>query len=290
MRISILLILLGVVTLLTGCRRTRNGRSASPNQSESTWEEIDLDGETYFGPDSPQPDPVSNAARRLKQKHESVLERWGIHLKHIEPGHFVAGSSDLSDERMENEYPQKGVNITRAFLIGQTEVTRQQWQKLMGGSPPDDSQADLPMAKVSFHDAVEFCTRLSTQSGWRVRLPTEFEWEYAARAGTKTAYWCGDELTEKEACFSADPFKMRTEPTAVTSLEPNPWGLYGIHGNVWEWCLSSGPAAELVEKQRFRFARSGAWKYDAIDCRSASRQEFPEDTRSALIGFRVVVE
>lgn len=242
-----------------------------------------------IGPDAPQPPPDSSGIPPVQPAGKTLLKRWGISLSYIQPGSFLAGSPDRSDLRMNGAYPPRNVTISRGFLIGTTEITRRQWHTVRGEQVLDESQADLPMTGVSFHDALEFCDLLSTKAGRHVRLPTEFEWEYAARAGTTTRYWCGDTLTNQEACFSSGPFNMQTGPIAVAHGNANPWGLYDVHGNVWEWCLS-GPQREADEQQKSQIARGGSWQYDAIDCRSSSRLRFPEYIKSENVGMRVVVD
>jgi formylglycine-generating enzyme required for sulfatase activity len=191
------------------------------------------------------------------------------------------------------------VTISRPYYLGVTEVTNGQWQVVMGDARKD---ADLPVANVGWEDAATFCSRLSSlpaerQAGRVYRLPTEAEWEYACRAGTATEYSFGDDesLLGDFAWYSGNS-GSHTRP--VGQKKPNAWGLYDMHGNVWEWCSDwygdyatgavrdpKGPASGS-----YRVLRGGSWNRTARSCRSASRSwDFPSNRSSSYFGFRLAL-
>jgi len=192
--------------------------------------------------------------------------------------------------------------------MGLYEVTQAQFQAVMGSNPSKLAGASRPVEMVTWTEAAEFCERLAQTTGRTVRLPTEAEWEYACRAGTKTRYSFGDNDADM---YQYGNYADRTctkpfggpkdeahsdghEQTApVGSFKPNPWGLYDMHGNVWEWCADRGadsydPGAAAAENTRG--LRGGCWNRPAAACRSAYRNRNAMDFRGQNIGFRVVVE
>ena len=195
------------------------------------------------------------------------------------------------------------VHLTRAFWLGALEVTQRQWQTVMGHNP-SRFRADgdtLPIENVTWTDVHEFLDRLTKLSpGHRFRLPTEAEWEYACRAGTSTAFNTGAVLTRAQANIAASPDVAaagRTMP--VASFAPNTWGLYDMHGNVWEWtdddyCPYSGsesvtdPAASC--SSTLKVIRGGSWYFGADSARCALRYTHRPQDRGFSIGFRVVRE
>jgi formylglycine-generating enzyme required for sulfatase activity len=122
------------------------------------------------------------------------------------------------------------VTLTKPFYMGKYEVTQEQWKSVMGENPSETKGAKLPVTKVSWNDCQEFIKKLNASTKGGYRLPYEAEWEYACRAGTSTAYSFGDEITPKDANYDGDSIK------AVGSYRPNDFGVYDMHGNVWEWC------------------------------------------------------
>ena len=170
--------------------------------------------------------------------------------------------------------------------------------------------ANHPVEQVSWEDAVEFCQRLSAlpeekKAGRVYRLPTEAEWEYACRAGTKTAYSFGSQLNGRQAnCDGTVPYgtdmkgPYLKEKSAVGTYPANAWGLYDMHGNVWEWCsdrYGAYPAGSVTDPSgpatgSFRVIRGGCWADDAVDCRSAFRlRRGPSDRIIGGLGFRVAL-
>ena len=227
----------------------------------------------------------------------------------IQPGEFEMGSPNNEPGHDPSESPMHTVKIEQPFYIGKFEVTQAQWQAVIGSNQSEfKGDANAPADSIGRRDAVKFCQFATQRSTRIVRLPTEAEWEYACRAGTTTAFSCGTALTTKEATFkSAGGDKpLRTKP--VGSHAPNAWGLYDMHGNVYEWCadmysadykdvpadgkavLPPKTAPGDVEGGISYVYRGGSWRNGPEECRSAVRFASSETTRSDTMGFRVVVE
>ena len=231
----------------------------------------------------------------------------GITLEMVEilGGSFNIGSPPSENGRTNSEEPQHAVNVP-AFFIGKFEVTQEQYQQIMGSNPSNFKGAKRPVEKVSWNDAVDFCEKLSQKTGRKYRLPSEAEWEYACRAGTTTPFHFGETITTELANYdgnytyaSAPKGKSRQETTEVGSFPPNAFGLYDMHGNVWEWCQDtwhdsykgapSDGSAWIYSNNPYQILRGGSWISNPEYCRSAYRDY--TDTRdnfNAFIGFRVV--
>ncbi len=240
--------------------------------------------------------------RRETPGGESVVQnfRW------IEPGAFRMGSPDDEPERAGNEGPRHPVTISRGFWLADTACTQALWQAVMGDNPSrfkDDPQQ--PVESVSWHVVQEFLRRLQdVLPGCQVDLPSEAEWEYACRAGTITPFSFGPQITPQQVHYAGNyPYaggvkgEYRGKTVAVKSLPANPWGLYEMHGNVWEWCKDGqrtydeqaqidplGPVAEGNDKPRS--VRGGSWYYYARWSRSAYRFAFPPGDADDFLGFR----
>jgi len=218
------------------------------------------------------------------------------------------GSPETEKGRQEDE-TQDEVTISQNFYIGATEVTQAQWQKVMGNSPSKFKGDVLPVETISWSEAVDFCKRLSEmpeekKAGRKYRLPTEAEWEYACRAGTTTPFYFGGQLNGRQGnCDGTVPYgtdmkgPYLKETSAVGTYPANAWGLYDMHGNVYEWCSDwygdypsgsltnpSGPATGLQ-----RVSRGGCWGSDAVGCRSADRGRLGPSIRADDLGFRVAL-
>ncbi len=238
-------------------------------------------------------DPDHAAARELRQRivSDRVTNSVGMELVFIPPGEFIMGSPPTELGRDDDER-QRTVVIDMGFYMGVTEVTQSQWQVVTESEPSNWKGEQLPVEQVSWEDAVAFCQGLSEREGRVYRLPTEAEWEYCCRAGTTTPFAFGMVLSTEQANFDGEyPYGnapkgiFRDQTVEVSSFPPNPWGLYDMHGNVWEWCLDGGQTDPAVH-----VLRGGSWRNRAKYCRCANRVIDTENSRLSNIGFRVVLE
>jgi len=218
----------------------------------------------------------------------------GMEFVLVQPGEFTMGSARGESGREAEEGPQHQVRITRASYIGAHEVTQEQYAKVMGKNPSKFPSPRNPVERVSWLDAVEFCARLSDDDHI-YRLPTEAEWEYACRAGSTTAYCYGDDAGQLGECAW---YVVNSDETTheVGLKQPNAWGLYDVHGNVWEWCqdwrgpYERGPAEDPVGPTAgtYRVVRGGSWFDYPLPLRSAARGRNSPSNRPDDHGFRVV--
>src|SRR5205085_11701074 len=183
----------------------------------------------------------TTSAARPGGRPQQMQSRAGVEFVWILAGSFMMGSENGDSD----EKPAHRVTISEGFYMGKYEVTQAQWQAVMGNNPSNFKGCDnCPVEQVSWDDAVSFIAKLNAQNdGYTYRLPTEAEWEYACRAGTTTAFAFGDSLSSEQANFDGDyPYGgapkgvYRQKTTSVGRFQPNAWGLYDMHGNVWEWC------------------------------------------------------
>lgn len=222
-----------------------------------------------------------------------------------------------------DEKPVHRVRFEKGWLMGRFEVTNQQYRRYKAEHDSgefrghDLNASDQPVVQVSWHDARAFCDWLTRQTGRACRLPTEAEWEYACRAGSLDLYTWGDDLGQAArfcngfddrarrkfkfswAAFPGDDGFVVSAP--VGSLQPNRWGLYDMHGNVWEWCADeyrptyavpeSAPASRpTTSPLEMRVHRGGSWVLGPNACRSAARGRGRPEFHSSSLGFRVVVD
>jgi len=215
----------------------------------------------------------------------------------IPAGKFLMGSPSEEAGRSEEEGPQREVAISRPFYMGAYEVTQGQYAVIMGSNPSRFKGAAKPVEMVSWDDAVEFCARLSERTGKKVTLPTEAQWEYACRAGSKTRFCFGNDEKQLEA-YARYGQSGEAGTVSVGLGKPNAWGLYDMHGNVTEWCFdwyagSYGGAPSVdptgPNSGQLRVIRGGCWGNTPEDCRAAARKGFASDGRNPYRGFRVVV-
>jgi formylglycine-generating enzyme required for sulfatase activity len=263
-------------------------------------------------------------AARAQKKVKVITNSIGMKLARIPAGKFTMGSPASEAERESDESAHE-VTISKPFYLGVFEVTQGQYQKVMGKNPsffsaPNGGGPDHPVDQVIYKEAVAFCSKLSglakeEEAGRVYRLPTEAEWEYACRAGTKTVFNVGDSLSSKQANFNGnEPYGGAAKgpylgkPAKVGSYPPNAWGLYEMHGNVWEWCADyydanyyarsptkdpKGPAKGVLPTDYgnfYRVVRGGCWLDEGRGCRAAYRFRFMPKERYRLVGFRVACD
>lgn len=216
----------------------------------------------------------------------------------IPAGEFEMGSPSNEKDRKTDESPVHPVKISNAFYMGKYEITQKQWRDVMGSSPSYFKGDNLPVEQVSWDDIQNFITKLNEKEGGnKYRLPTEAEWEYAARAGTKTKYFFGDEES-KLGDYEWYKSNSGSKTHDVGQKKPNPWGLYDMDGNVNEWVqdkyhlnYSEAPTdgSSWESGSGFhRVYRGGNWDAFARSCRSAYRDYFTADFRYEGLGFRLL--
>jgi formylglycine-generating enzyme required for sulfatase activity len=199
-------------------------------------------------------------------------------LLRIPPGEFQIGSPEDEAGHKPNEEPQRPIKISKAFYLGRYEVTQAQYQEIMGVNPSLFKGDSVAVDQVLYPQALEFCRKLSQRTGLTITLPTEAQWEYACRAGMTSRFYSGDKEEDlaKVAWYRDNSGE---HPHPVGQKPPNAWGLYDMHGNVWEFCLDFIPSYDRVSDtdpvgrtQPDRGAmRGGGWMHPAEYCRSACK-------------------
>lgn len=222
-----------------------------------------------------------------------------LEMVRIPAGTFVMGDDSVTDPWLANvARPAHVVTISRSFFIGKFEVTQRQWRAVMGDNPSWFATSDdLPVEHVSWDDCQAFCQAASAKTGVAIELPTEAQWEYACRAGTNTFYSFGNssDLLGDFAWFWDNGV---SQTHAVGTRSANPYGLFDMYGNVWEWCQdlwhenysgapTDGSAWLTGGEATLRVARGGSWGHEAVDCSSPSRDRGTANHPSYMIGFRV---
>jgi formylglycine-generating enzyme len=226
----------------------------------------------------------------------------GIKFVWIAPGSFAMGSSEKEEGRNKDEFQHK-VTLTKGFFVALHTVTQEQWQAVMGSNPSQfKGDKNLPVENVSWDDCQEFCKKMQTKDKKRYRLPTEAEWEFACRAGTTTPFHYGETMTTDQANFNGDEVyakskkgTYRAHTTPVGSFPPNAWGLFDMHGNVWQWCqdrYGEYPAKDVTDPQgastgNARVVRGGARFNSPAMCRAAQRHWYLPGYRGSYIGCRL---
>ena len=241
----------------------------------------------------------------------TTIEPWtGMVLVELPPGRFTMGSASMEAGRNDDELLHD-VEITRPFLLGQNEVTQQEWRTVMGTAPSQFAGCGprCPVENVTYLDVQRFLEKLNAHvpQTLRYRLPTEAEWEYACRARTTGPFSTGENLTTAQAnyngrqpygAFPAAEFRQKTTPAGTFPL--NPWGLADMHGNVWEWTSDwYGPYSESASSNidprgrpsgETRVIRGGSWFFDANSARCALRYTHAPQDKGFSLGFRVAAD
>jgi formylglycine-generating enzyme required for sulfatase activity len=223
----------------------------------------------------------------------------GMEFVLIPSGSFMMGSDSNIEQGYSNEKPRHKVTISQPFYLGKYVVTQEQWVAVMGNNPSKFKGRTNPVEQVSWDETQEFIRLLHAKEGHnRYRLPTEAEWEYAARAGTSSAYFFGnDKNALSDYAWYNNNSGGATHP--VGQKQPNAWGLYDVHGNVWEWVAdwyeeeydANGPETDPKgpSSASARVDRGGGWGSGAGLCRSAARARGAPGLRLNNIGFRLAL-
>jgi len=293
----------------------------SSGKNQVPWESSSLMGDFFFNPKRgiavqsaapklamskrpPKRLPISMSKRPPKRLPISLTNSIGMEFVYIQPGTFMMGSPTNEHDRRDNEN-QHRVTLTHGFYMQTTEVTQGQWKAIMGSNPSKfkNCGVDCPVEKVSWNDVQSFIHKLNQREGSGIyRLPTEAEWEYAARAGSKTAFANGD-ISETECGYDSNLDAIgwycgnasKTHP--VAQKQPNAWGLYDMHGNIFEWCqdwLGNYPSGSATDPTgpsggSRRVLRGGSYGFYTWVCRSAFRGEGEDPgDRSKHTGFRLL--
>lgn len=248
---------------------------------------------------------IASTRHTVEQFIEELGNSVSLDMIVIPAGSFYMGSRQ--SEGNPDERPQHFMTI-KSFMMGKFLITQRQWKAIMGRLPRCRFKGDnLPVERVSWKDAYNFCQRLSQKTGRNYRLPSEAQWEYACRAGTTTSFGFGETLTSElanynaEHTFSDEPHGIYFHSTSEGGkYPPNAFGLYDMHGNLMEWCEDNwifdyrmsprddSPYQMFDDPEHV--VRGGSWHDDPKLCRSAARIRFIEKDAEEFIGFRVVCD
>lgn len=248
---------------------------------------------------------IENKTYKAKYLIEKLGNDITLEMVEIPGGQFIMGSPDGEEKRRNNESPQHQVTLP-SFFMSRYTVTQAQYQVITRKNPSKFKGENRPVDCVSWNDAAKFCQKLSQKTGRNYRLPTEAEWEYACRAGTTTPFHFGDNITTDLANYDGNYIytstakgTFRKETTEVGTFPPNAFGLYDMHGNVWEWCQDSchynyqgspnDASAWLNNLNSSRIVRGGSWYALPGHCRSAFRYYGNRIFGDIDIGIRLVL-
>ena len=225
---------------------------------------------------------------------DSIIQNLMANMVYVEGGTFVMGATDeQGSDAYDREKPTHQVTLS-SFSINKYEVTQEEWQIVMGNNPSWFKGAKRPVEKVSWEECQEFIRKLNAMTGCRFRLPTEAEWEYAARGGNKSHGYKYAGSNDLKSVGWYD-FNCRNETHKVGSKQPNELGLYDMSGNVWEWCQdwyeeyspSSQTNPSGSSYSGVRVFRGGSWINKSRNCRVSERRKYYPDGLGGLLGFRL---
>jgi formylglycine-generating enzyme required for sulfatase activity len=217
-----------------------------------------------------------------------------IDLVRIEPGEFTMGSPEGEEGHAPNEAPMRRVCISKAFYLGRFEITHAQYRAVMGEGPGSADEDTLPVHHISYANGVEFCRRLAGKTNVEIHLPTEAQWEYACRASSRTRFYSGSSEGDlgRVAWYSGNAEGAHP----VGQKLPNAWGLYDMHGNVWEYCADfiddyatmagTDPVGRVTPHHGAM--RGGGWMHGPEECRAATR--LISDDMFGGAGLRIAVD
>ncbi|MDY7003032.1 MAG: SUMF1/EgtB/PvdO family nonheme iron enzyme [Cyanobacteriota bacterium] len=237
---------------------------------------------------------IHRAEGSARQKIEDLGNGIKLEMVYIPGGSFLMGSPENEAERESSESPQHQVSL-QPFYMSKYPITQNEYQAIMGNNPSNFKGESRPVENVNWHNAVEFCQKLSEKTGKTYTLPSESQWEYACRAGTTTPFYFGETITSELVNYEG----KIGQTTDVGNFPPNAFGLYDMHGNVWEWCLdvwhnnyngapTDGSAWETGGNNSYRLLRGGCWSYVSRLCRCAWRLNYIADFFYYNRGFRLV--
>lgn len=274
---------------------TQNPSIPSPNLKTFTFETVKVDDKGNI---------IDRNVRSARYLTDNLGRGAALDMVFVPGGTFMMGSDESSEEQ-----PIHPVTVP-SFYIGKYPIAQAQYQAIVGENPSYFKGADRPIEPVSWGDALDFCSKLSQKTGKKYTLPSEAQWEYACRAGTTTPFYFGDTIGNDLVNYNGNhPYgnapqgKYAAETTPVGSFPPNAFGLYDMHGNVWEWCLDECHPNYLgaptdgsawtnklsPDNNILRRLRGGSWSNYARNCRSASRFSHSSTNRYLSYGFRVVL-
>jgi formylglycine-generating enzyme required for sulfatase activity len=267
---------------------------------------------------------IPQTTEQVKSLQSKTAEQFGIEVEravkindHVEidfilipPGEFYMGSLSTEEGRGKDEGPIHKVKISKPFYMSKYEVTQIQYQTVFDSTRKIfySKENDNPADRVSYNQANRFTEELSLlkqEEGLKFRLPTEAEWEYACRAGTTTPFYTGETINSEQANYKATAVygdgvqgTYLERATVVGSYPPNPFGLYDMHGNLWEWCrdrhskdfYQHSPSVDPMAGGDEPVRRGGAWDSKPEDCRSANRSHRKSWRHMDNTGFRIVLE
>lgn len=282
------------------CTAARRGRLEPNDPYECVGIRLAMNLPGQGGP--PDELTVINGGAQPPQGFANLHNSIGIELKRVPAGKFMMGAKDVPPDESDG-FP---VTITRPFYLGVFEITNDQWARVMGRpGPGKDQLPDLPVTGITWAEAMDFCKRLSalpveTRFGRQYRLPTEAEWEYVCRSGTKTRFAFGDnpQLLNDYGWYQKN---AAGGPHPVGYKNPNDWGFYDMHGNAAEWCQDFWAALPKNTKNRddpkgppngrSRINRGGSWADNNQHCESTHRQGHPANASlDGVLGFRIALE
>jgi formylglycine-generating enzyme required for sulfatase activity len=244
---------------------------------------------------------------RASSENQSPLNPDPEHLEWIAPGTFTMGSPTNEMGRYSIEGPQTQVTLTMGFWMRKCVTLQQEYLAVTGTNPSlHEGSTNLPVERVTWYEATNFCGALTVSeraagrlpTGYVYRLPTEAEWEYACRAGTATRFSFGDDVSYTQlGDYAWYSFNSGDTSHPVGLKQSNPWGLYDMHGNVWEWCLDwfgTYPGGSVTDPRgpargSSRVFRGGSYYQEGANCRSATRDYYSPDTPFDDVGFRAVL-
>jgi len=260
-----------------------------------------------FGFNTVTVDARGQVAVRHKRRAGYFVEDLGggvkLEMVEIPAGSFLMGSPESEAGRGNYEIPQHEVRISVCYM-GKYQITQSQWNAIMGKNQSAFHGGDLPVESVSWNDAIEFCRKLSAKTHREYRLPASAEWEYACRAGSKSPFAFGETITPEIVNYNGvwpygnapkGTYRKKTVPVGSLGVA-NSFGLYDMHGNVWEWCQlifaddrgHSENVAVTRDAPMGRELRGGSWRSYAGWCRSAYRPDATPEGRHSDVGLRVV--